>query len=100
MTREVPKELFNRGLITEEQFEKIEAIASGKIVSVFYELRSMLYLGVMLFTGGLGILIYQNIGTRGHVLSIIALSCITVPVEIIEQSFITLIYSLFYNLAA
>lgn len=78
MTKEVPKELFDRGFITEEQFNRIDLITSGKIVSVFYELRSLLYLGVMLFTGGVGILIYQNIGALGHVLSIIALSAITV----------------------
>ncbi|NOT75259.1 MAG: DUF2157 domain-containing protein [Cyclobacteriaceae bacterium] len=78
MTRETPKELFEKGLITEEQFKKIDLIVSGKIVSVFYELRSLLYLGVMLFTAGVGILIYQNIGELGHLLAIITLSVLTV----------------------
>ncbi|MEJ0054567.1 MAG: hypothetical protein WDN75_02355 [Bacteroidota bacterium] len=78
MTRETPKELFDKGLISEKQFQKIDLITSGKIVSVFYELRSLLYLGVMLFTTGVGILIYQNIGEFGHILSIIALGILTV----------------------
>ena len=52
-------------------------ITSGKIISVFYELRTLLYLGVMLFTAGVGILIYQNIGEFGHILSIIALCILT-----------------------
>ncbi len=77
MTRETPKELFDKGLITEDQFQKIDLIISGKLVSVFYELRSLLYLGVMLFTTGVGILIYQNIGEFGHILSIIALAILT-----------------------
>jgi hypothetical protein len=74
MTRETPRELFDKGFITEDQFKRIEVITSGKVVSVFYELRTLLYLGVMLFTTGAGMLIYQNIGDIGHIISIIALS--------------------------
>ncbi len=73
MTRDTPRELLEKGLITQDQFTKIDVITSGKVVSVFYELRSLLYLGVLLFTAGVGILIYQNIGELGHILSIIAL---------------------------
>lgn len=78
MTTETPKELFDKGFITEEQFNKLDLITSGKVVSVFYELRSLLYLGVMLFTAGAGILIYLNIGELGHLLSIIGLSLLTI----------------------
>ncbi len=78
MTTDTPKELYEAGLITEDQFKKIDLIKSGKILSVFYELRSLLYLGVMLFTSGMGILIYQNIGELGHLVSIVMLSIITV----------------------
>lgn len=78
MTRETPKELFEKGFLTEEQFRKIDLVSSGKLVSVYYELQSLLYLGVMMFTTGVGILIYNNIGELGHILSIIALSILTV----------------------
>jgi len=78
MTRDTPKELFDKGLINEDQYQKIDLISSGKLVSVFYELRTLLYLGVMLFTTGMGILIYQNIGDFGHIISIIALSVVTI----------------------
>jgi hypothetical protein len=74
MTRNTPHELLEKGLITQDQFEKIEVITSGRVVSVFYELRTLLYLGVMLFTTGAGLLIYQNIGELGHLISIILLS--------------------------
>lgn len=74
--KELPKELLYKNLITEDQFKKIEPVLSGKIISLFYELRTLLYLGVMLLTCGLGILIYQNIGGLGHLLSIIALCII------------------------
>src|SRR5258707_13527522 len=78
MTRHTPSELLQKGLITQEQFQKIDPIVSGKIISVFYELRILLYLGVMLFATGAGILIYQNIGSIGHVISIIALAMLMV----------------------
>ncbi len=78
MTKETPKELFDKNFITEEQFRKIDLVTSGKIVSVFYELRSLLYLGVMLFTAGAGILIYENIGDIGHQISIFVLGLLTI----------------------
>ncbi len=50
--------------------------------SIFWEVRFMLYLGVLLLTSGLGILIYKNIDSIGHqaILAIIALTmggCLT-----------------------
>lgn len=73
MTRPSLADLREKNFITEAQYQRIHAITSGKIVSVFYELRTLLYLGILLFTSGIGLLIYQNIGQLGHVLSLIAL---------------------------
>ncbi|HEY8936991.1 MAG TPA: DUF2157 domain-containing protein [Cyclobacteriaceae bacterium] len=78
MIKGLPKELLDKNLITTDQFNKIDPIVSGKIISVFYELRALLYLGVMLLATGLGILIYQNIGELGHLLSIVALTLIMI----------------------
>lgn len=76
MTRKSLQELLDKNLITKDQFQKIEMISSGTVLSVFYELKILLYLGVMLFTTGAGMLIYQNIGELGHLISIILLSLI------------------------
>jgi hypothetical protein len=78
MTDDTPRELLEKGLITPEQFTKIDLIASRKVVSVFYELRTLLYLGILLLTGGLGILIYENIGDLGHIAAIALLIVLTV----------------------
>lgn len=78
MTRDTPKELFDKGLLTEDQYKRIDLINSGRILSVYYELQTLLYVGVMLFTAGVGILIYQNIGELGHIISMIALSILAV----------------------
>ena len=65
-------------MITQDQFNKIEPIVSAKIFSVFYELRTLLYLGVMLFIAGAGILIYKNIGELGHIAAIISLAIVMI----------------------
>jgi hypothetical protein len=69
--------LREQGLLSEEQHVRIEGIMSRKVISVYYELRIVLYLGVMLFATGAGLLIYQNIGELGHVLSILLLSALS-----------------------
>jgi hypothetical protein len=63
------KELYQRNLINDEQFQLLEAIRTEKVVSLYYELRLMLYLGIMLFTGGVGYFAYQNIGYMGHLMA-------------------------------
>jgi hypothetical protein len=70
-------DLRSKNLISEAQYQTIEPIVTRKVVSVFYELRSLLYLGILLFTTGMGVLIYQNIGELGHLLSIIGLFALT-----------------------
>jgi hypothetical protein len=65
------------GLISNASLQKIKQRASSRIFSVHWELKTILYLGVLLLTGGLGILIYKNIDTIGHqvILAAIALLC-------------------------
>lgn len=62
------KELHNSKHISDKQFAFLESIRTNKIVSVYYELRMLLYLGILLFTGGVGYFAYQNIGEIGHLL--------------------------------
>lgn len=63
------------GLISDESFEKIKQ--KPDLFSVHWELKTLLYLGVLLLTSGLGLLVYENIDTIGHqfVLAFIALIC-------------------------
>lgn len=78
MRPEYLNELLSKNLITEKQHTTLESILTKKIFSVYYELRVILYLGVLLFTTGIGFLIYKNIGDLGHLLSIITLSILTI----------------------
>ena len=69
------KKLHAEGLITDTALEEAEAMESRRLFSLYWELRLLLYLGVLLLTGGLGILVYKHIDTIGHqaVLAFIAL---------------------------
>ncbi len=61
------KELFEEKLIEEKQFYFLESIENRSVLSVYYELRLLLYLGIMLFTSGLGYIVYQNMSEIGHI---------------------------------
>jgi len=68
-------DLHSEGLISDESFEKIRQ--KPNLFSVHWEIKTLLYLGVLLLTTGLGILVYENIDTIGHqaILAFIALIC-------------------------
>lgn len=61
------KDLFEEKHINEDQFDLLESINQRKVISVYHELRLVLYLGIMLFTGGIGYFVYQNLSDAGHI---------------------------------
>ena len=74
--------LIEKGLISSEQSTIISEYEKNEPFSLHYELRTLLYLGITLLTGGLGVLIYQNLDTIGHgvivaLITIITLACFT-----------------------
>ena len=68
------KELFERKLISDRQHGFLEAIRTNHIVSVYAELRLILFLGILLFTGGVGYFAWQNMGEMGHLTSMFLLA--------------------------
>ncbi len=75
MNFELLKKLKEEQLISTVSFEKIEEQHAYSLFSLHWEIKTILYLGVLLLSTGLGILIYQNIDTIGHqaILLLIAL---------------------------
>jgi hypothetical protein len=69
------KKLHADGHVSDSAVQKVEVLESKPLLSLYWELRLLLYLGVLLLTGGLGILVYKNIDSIGHqaVLAFIAL---------------------------
>lgn len=64
---QLTQELFEKNLITENQFQEIREYRSLNIFSLNVELKLLLSLAVLMFTTGIGVLIYENIDTIGHI---------------------------------
>lgn len=60
------EQLHNEGLLSDSSFEKIKNDSGKKLISLHWDIKILLYLGVLLLSGGLGILIYKNIDSIGH----------------------------------
>lgn len=69
------EKLHAEGMISTQSWQKLQERKQNSLVSVHWELRTLLYLGVLLLTTGLGIIVYKNIDTIGHqaILAAIAL---------------------------
>ena len=82
------EKLYHEQLITETDLEKIKVFKTNQSVSVHWDLRMLLYLGMVSLTSGLGIIIYKNIDTIGHetILITIAICCIACFFYCIKKS--------------
>ncbi|MEO6313801.1 MAG: DUF2157 domain-containing protein [Chitinophagaceae bacterium] len=69
--------LHTRGLISDAALERVKTTTKNKLFSLHWELRTLLYLGVLLLSGGLGILVYKNIDTIGHTFILLFIALIS-----------------------
>lgn len=76
-TEQRTQQLFDRKLITENQFTQVKVYRKLGIFSLHAELKLFLYLSVVSFTTGIGILIYQNIDSIGHLAILAVLLVVT-----------------------
>lgn len=60
-------ELVEAGVLPPAQAPRLERVARGELLSVHAELRALLSLGVLLITGGVGVLVAQNLDRIGPV---------------------------------
>lgn len=75
---DVLNELSKQGILPADQQAEIAEIEQKRPFSLHWELRSMLYLGILLLSSGLGLLVYDNFDQIGHgaLLAAIAVACI------------------------
>ncbi|SKB92371.1 DUF2157 domain-containing protein [Daejeonella lutea] len=78
MVNPIFEDLHAQGLISDKSLENIQKKELGAFFSIHWELKTFLYLGVMMLSTGLGILVYKNIDSISHqaVLGAIGLICI------------------------
>ncbi len=60
------EQLYQAGFIKSDALEKIKEQENKRLVPIGKELKTILSLGILLFSSGLGILVYKNIDTIGH----------------------------------
>lgn len=70
------EKLFQEGSLSEESYNKLKTNDSG-LFSLGLELKVLLYAGVLLLATGLGIAIYKNIDTIGHLVIIVMIAVIS-----------------------
>ncbi|MCW3467358.1 DUF2157 domain-containing protein [Chitinophaga nivalis] len=77
MNKQIFEQLHATGLIDDPSLAAVKAAEDKRLFSLHWEIKTLLYLGVLLLSGGLGILVYENIDTIGHqvILLVIALIC-------------------------
>ncbi|WAC13642.1 DUF2157 domain-containing protein [Dyadobacter pollutisoli] len=76
-TQTILNALISKEVLSAPQASVIESYEATKPFSIHWELRSVLYLGIILFTSGIGIIIYENIDTIGHQVIIAAIAALT-----------------------
>lgn len=78
MTNPIFEDLHSKGLISDESLENIRKKNSTGLFSIHWELKILLYLGVMMLSTGLGILVYKNIDTIGHQAVLVTIGLISI----------------------
>jgi Predicted membrane protein (DUF2157) len=71
------EKLHAEGLVSDVSLGKVKEAEKNKLFSLHWELRTILYLGVLLLSGGLGVLVYKNIDTIGHTAILIFIALIS-----------------------
>ena len=71
------EKLHAEGIITDASIQKIKDRTDNPNFSLHWEIKTVLYLGVLMLSGGIGVLIYKNIDSIGHqaILLFIAAIC-------------------------
>ncbi|MFA7380362.1 MAG: DUF2157 domain-containing protein [Bacteroidia bacterium] len=69
--KQLAEQLLQEEVLSEREFHQIDQHLSTQKISLHWELRMLLYIGITLFTSGLGVFIYKNIGSVGHLLLVL-----------------------------
>ena len=69
--------LHTEGLISDGTLQEITRKPSSQFFSLYWELKTVLYIGVMLLSTGFGILIYKNIDSISHQVVLIAIAALS-----------------------
>lgn len=66
MNNSLFEQLAAEGILSANALQKIKDKNTTRLFSVYWEIKTLMYVAVLLLSSGLGILIYKNIDTIGH----------------------------------
>lgn len=69
--------LLSKNFISKDQYHAVAEYQKLQLFSIRNELLFLLYISILLFTSGVGIIIYKNIDTIGHTILLILLAIAT-----------------------
>lgn len=72
------RRLLAQDIIRPEEADRIALTEAKRLFSLHWELKTLLYLGVLMLNVGFGFLVYENIDSIGHSLLIAAIGAISV----------------------
>lgn len=75
MNKELFETLHKQGLLSDASIKSIQK--DSQLFSLHWEMKTMLYLSIMLLSGALGILVYKNIDSIGHQAILVAIGLIS-----------------------
>lgn len=77
MRQKIAKEFYEKSLIDETAFHSLIEKEETRPFSLYNQIRTFLYSGVSLLATGLGVLIYKNIDSIGHVAVVTAIALLS-----------------------
>lgn len=69
--------LREENLLRSSTIQEIETAENDRLFSVFWHIKTFLYVGVLLLVTGLGFLIYKNIDTIGHITIVVLIGLVS-----------------------
>lgn len=73
----IAEKLVKEGTLNEDSLLKIKSAYGGRLFSVGFELRTLLSVGILLLSSGLGVLVYKNIDSIGHLVVILFIAAVS-----------------------
>jgi hypothetical protein len=71
------EDLYTQGLLGDKSIGKVRKYQEGPVHSLFWDLRTLLYLGIAMLSTGMGLLIYKNIDSIGHQVILLFIAALT-----------------------
>lgn len=78
MKKDLYEKLYEEGLVSDASLGRLRKRYEPALFSLHWETRTLLYLGMLLMSTGLGILVYQNINTIGHQIILLVIAFISI----------------------